>query len=475
MNKKNISKSLFFFSVFVLLWLFTKDNNPFFLFPFFFLWAEEHLYITKAAIEVLPKKEREFLEPEKDLLWKIYCMFPDLNGAHYGKFGGEGGFPDLPRTPDIRREWDISYYCGFDPITGNVPEYTPGMITTTMFCPPFFKKEMYHENLGYCPMGSYEAPSRYFPKVIDCWQNGLFADGMRFLGVLLHHIEDRGAFAYWPELHIKGHISNPEKVIKLDSYNPKILGDTIEKAVVGIEKRMRELCLFTEKSVSEVAKFIQQRKQSQVEKLILKNALENVKVVADVIHTAIFLVDCNKSIPYWRDYRDLPKGINLLQNPSFEIDDGTGVPAGWVVRYYNLEDRIGRAEWVNSKLYSIWYRVVRSGKYSVKLMWSPEEGIEWRQRWTCAIPVKKGQKFEYSGWIKTEKATGKNYLIVYFYTRDNTIIESVRSKSVKGTNTWQKISFAFEVPEKAEKIIVACRSDGNKGAVWFDDMEIIKL
>ncbi|MFA7373681.1 MAG: hypothetical protein WC074_09035, partial [bacterium] len=140
--------------------------------PVIVLWAEEHNYITKAALEVLSEKEQKFLEPERDLLWKVYCEFPDLNGPNYGRFGGESGDPEVPRTIDIRREWDISYYCGFDPVTQKAPEYIPGMLSSTDYCPPFHHKETYVEQQGYCPMGNYGAPARYFPKVIDCWRDG---------------------------------------------------------------------------------------------------------------------------------------------------------------------------------------------------------------------------------------------------------------------------------------------------------------
>ncbi|MDD3926102.1 MAG: hypothetical protein PHT33_05540 [bacterium] len=449
----------------------TRDNAAIFFLPVV-LWSKEHNYITKAALEVLTEPERKFLEPEKDLLWKIYCEFPDLNWAHYGCFGGESGSPDMPRTTDIRREWDISYYCGFDPVTYKVPDYIPGMLSDTKYSPSFHHKKMYKEDFGYCPMGSYEAPARYFPKVIDCWRDGRLADGMRFLGVLLHHVEDRGAFAYWPDLHIKGHVANPEEAIRLEGYTPQKLGMTIDEAVADIEQRMHALLRFTEGNVPAVDAAWKAGDISAAEGLILKNALENVRAVADVIHTAIGLVDCNLSVSYWCNYHSLPTMINLLQNPGFEISDGTDIPVGWVVRYHDLQDRVGRAEWVWGRLYSMWFTPVRSGEHALKLMWTPPQGIEWRQRWTCAVPVKAAQVFEYSGWMKTEKATGASYLVIYFYTRDNELILKSGSKEIQGSTDWQRISLKGEVPEHAEKAVVACRSDGNNGAVWFDDLEL---
>jgi hypothetical protein len=459
----------------VIVYKLTRDHTLFTGFPVVVLWSNEHNYITKAALDVLPEPEKEFLEPERDLLWKIYCEFPDLNWAYYGSFGGEYGAPDIPRVNDIRREWDISYYCGFDPVTGHVPEQIPGMITTAPSAPPYFKKAMYSEDLGYCPMGDYGTPARYFPKIIDSWRNGLLGDGMRFLGVLLHHVEDRGAFAYWPSLHIKGHVPDPEECIRLDSYDPQILGKTVDKAVSGIEERMRSLLRFTEGRVPAVDAAWKSGDAPGAEALILENALENVRAVADIIHTAVLLVDRNLSVPYWSDYRALPAMVNLLQNPGAEISDGTDMPAGWVASYDNLEDRVGRAEWVHSRLHSFWFTVVRSGGHSLKLMWTPPEGIEWRQRWTCAIPAQPGQRFDYSGWLKTAKATGASYLVLYFYTKDNQLVSKAKGVELDGDSEWQRVSLTAVVPEGTAKLIAACRSDNNRGAVWFDDLELIRL
>jgi hypothetical protein len=459
----------------VIVYKLTREHSLLTGFPAVVLWSKEHNYITKAALDVLPEREKEFLEPEKDLLWKIYCEFPDLNWAHFGCFGGEYGAPDIPRVNDIRREWDISCYCGFDPVTGRVPDYVPGMITTTTFAPPYFRKAMYSEDMGYAPMGDYGTPARYFPKVIDSWRNGLLGDGMRFLGVLLHHVEDRGAFAYWPSLHIKGHVPNPDKSIRLDSYDPKALGGTVDESVAGIEERMRSLLRFTEERVPAVDAAWRSGDAPGAEALILENALENVRAVADIIHTAVSLVESNLSVSYWCDYRALPAMINLLQNPGAEVSDGTDMPAGWFASYDNLDDRVGRAEWVQSRLHSFWFPVVRSGEHAFKLMWTPPEGIEWRQRWTCAVPVQPGQRFDYSGWLKTEKATGESYLAMYFYTKDNQLVSKAKSTGLAGDSNWRRVSLTAGVPDGAAKLIAACRSDDNRGAVWIDDLELIRL
>ncbi|HPP30777.1 MAG TPA: carbohydrate binding domain-containing protein [bacterium] len=143
--------------------------------------------------------------------------------------------------------------------------------------------------------------------------------------------------------------------------------------------------------------------------------------------------------------------------------------------WHNLKDRIGRAEWDWSRKHSIFSKVVRSGERAVKLIWTPEEGIEWCQRWPVAISVRSGERYRCSGWIKTYKATGKTYMAAYTYQRDNEPVEMFRSKVLSGTNDWTRVEFDFQIPSSAEKLRIACRSDNNKGAAWFDDIEIIKL
>jgi len=78
-----------------------------------FGWGGGHRCITQAAMELLPREDLEFLGLERAALEEIYCKFPDENWPCYGQWGGGVGDPRLPRYPDTRREWEISYYCGW--------------------------------------------------------------------------------------------------------------------------------------------------------------------------------------------------------------------------------------------------------------------------------------------------------------------------------------------------------------------------
>jgi len=51
----------------------------------------------------------------------------------------------------------------------------------------------------------------------------------------------------------------------------------------------------------------------------------------------------------------------------------------------------------------------------------------------------------------------------------------MRSVELSGSAEWQRVSFRVQAPEQAEKALIACRSDGNDGAVWFDDLGLILL
>ena len=149
------------------------------------------------------------------------------------------------------------------------------------------------------------------------------------------------------------------------------------------------------------------------------------------------------------------------------------MPDGWVIGWLDLKDKLGRAMRDGTRLHSS--RPTHSGLYSVKLVWTPEAGIEWRQTWPEAVAVHPGEKYRCSAWIKTQDATGDSYLTIYFYRRDNKMLSSKKSGALRGVNDWRKISLEATAPEGATKARIACRSDRNDGAAWFDDVEMIRI
>jgi hypothetical protein len=410
--------------------------------------ADGHSAITKAAIESLPEEEQKWLGKEKDFLIEIYCHIPDLNWPWFGEWGGEPGNPNESRMPDVRREWNVSYYCGWDPLRkeGDILPPARNILPPSNPKTSIYPKQNFQE-ARYCPMGAYWAPAFYFPKIMAALEEGAFEDGIRFMGVLLHHIEDRGAFQYWPDLHKIGNLEDLN-TMQINDYNPAILGNSVEEACANIEKKMREISRFEKERVPILRTAYKNNDQSKIEEMILEIWQETCRATADLIHTAIFLTDGERYSNYWGYWLEFPRSgnptmLNLVDNPSFEKDDASGHPDGWFVNWKNLDDKFGRAEWDNSSMHSVFSKNVRSGERSIKLMWTPQEGIEWLQRQPSAIKTIPGEKYNFSGWIKT--------------------------------NDWTRVSFDFTIPENADRIRVGCSSRANEGAAWFDDVEIIRL
>ena len=77
----------------------------------------DHSWMMWATVSALSNEEREYLEPELELLIRHYCHFPDMNWSNYGEWGGWSGFPNSERTPNVRREWGISHACGYSPVS----------------------------------------------------------------------------------------------------------------------------------------------------------------------------------------------------------------------------------------------------------------------------------------------------------------------------------------------------------------------
>lgn len=402
----------------------------------------DHQWMTYAAVKSLSLEEQEFLEPEKELLITTYCEFPDLNWLLYGEWGGWSGFPNEPRTPDYRREWNVSYYYGWDPGTDK------GI------------KIMLH-----APPDAYKACRIYTNKAWESFDNGNLADGIRFLGVLSHYIEDCATFAHMQALHRGAEFDF--KSIIIDSYKPNLLGRTKKEAVEGIVKRLRILVRYIEEMSIPLRKAIKDNNQKEYNSIHLEGAQEGARVLADTLHTIISLAGRKPKI------KRSPCAINLINNPSFEFDDGSGYPDNWVIVYKDLYDKVGRAEYEG--LFTRRPRLTHGGKHSAKLMWTSKEGMEWIQRWPSALSVKKREVYKCSGWIRTQDAKGETYIGACLYRRNNEEIATFKSKSLCGTCDWQKVSFIFRIPEGAEKIRVACLSKGNNGAAWFDDIELIKI
>jgi hypothetical protein len=433
-----------------------------------------HQVITKTAIESLSPSEQNWLGKEKEFLIEFYSSFPDYNWPWMGNLTGDSGDPNAPRLPDIRREWDVSYYCGRDPVTGNTIS-TPGKDILPQGNPPFPFSDV--ESGEYVPMGSYDAPEIYMPRIMKALEAATFEDGIRILGVLLHHIQDRGAFHYWPDLHKVGNMED-YSLLTIKDYSPEMLGDDLDTAIAGLKTKMKSLSDFCGSISLPLRESIKNNDNKYFEETILAIHQNAARVSADLIYTVIQLADCEHCVNFWGyalgpSMSGNPTMLNLLENSDFEKDDGSNYPKAWVAKYHNLKDRVCRAEWIKSSNYSIFSKNVRKGTHAVNLMWTPEEGAEWIQRWPSAIKVNPNENYSLSGWLKTVDATGQSYLSACFYDGIK-MLTTRKSAEFAKNNDWTKVNLDFSIPENIDRLRVSCRSDNNKGAVWFDDLELYR-
>lgn len=419
------------------------------------LGENDHAWMTYAAVSVLSREDREYLEPESELFIRVYSGFPDMTGNCYGEWGGWSGYPNDPRLADARREWDVAYYIGWDTRLKQHTWPKKGL------CDDWPEGRMYLHSIP----DSYGACRLYFTKAVEAFREGKHADGVRFLGILAHYVEDPVTFSDMQSIHrqdIDGY-----KYIEIGDYRPRLLARNMKEAADCAVTRLREtVCLVRQKGL-DARRAIRGNDRNRLRDIVAESDGEGAKVLADIVHTAIFLGGAKQR------WKANPTGVNLVNNPSFETAEDDETPSGWFVHYDNLHDHVGAAFYEGRILRNCC--VVHSGIRSVKLTWTPREGMEWRQRWRSAIQVVPGEKYRASVWMKTVEATGHNAMVIHFYKRNNDLVKTFQSKGLTGAYEWTRCALDMTVPNGAEKARIGLRSSGNRGAVWFDEVDLTRI
>jgi hypothetical protein len=421
-------------------------------------------------MESLPRDEQEYFAPERSAIARIYCTFPDLNWPCYGQWGGGTGDPKAPRMPDTRRLWEISFYCQWDPILQKGKGYPHG------------------------PPQSYEAVKVFFLKAVDSLKQGRLEDGSRFLGVMLHYIQDSGSFPHIQPIHRPLHVGD-WRAIRIEGYAPCVLGRAPEEAAKALSHRVEGLTCWTEErlapllasvgmpmaeakrlasqelmpsAVVDAVGKLYREKPRQFDAAATECANQCARACADAIHSALAFAQKPRVEP-----GPNPSGINLVFNPSFESGGEDGVPAGWCVGWLDPLDRLGRAEWYRAGTH--WESYVRTGRYSVLLLWSAKKGLEWQQTWPKAVKVRPGEKYCGSVWGKGASTTGASYLVLEFSDSDYQPVLRAKSGSLISDAGWQRLAVSAQVPETARWMRVILHCEANEGATWYDDAELTRV
>jgi len=421
-------------------------------------------------VAALPPEQQAFLAPEAHALTSLYCTFPDLNWPNQGQWGAGDGDPAGARFPDTRREWGISAYCDWDPVLGVGKGYP------------------------HAPPASYEAAAVHSRRALEALRDGKYEDGIRICGVLLHYVEDSGSFPHLQPFHRSAQLHGLTDAA-LGDYQPRRLTDDPEQAPEQVAQRVRELVEFAEQRLSaafegtgltldrakalcekeltpaEVMSFVADFRKEHPDRwqaLVQDAGRESGRASADVLHTLLSLAPLQappapEPVP----------GANLVSNPSFEDDDGDGVPDGWVVGWLDLQDRVGRAEWYASGTH--WGSNAHTGRHCVLLLWPPaERGLEWRQAWPQAIRVRPGDKYDCSAWVRTRGTGGVAYVAAQISDTNYSAIDVVKGEPVSETPAWQESRVQVQVPEGGKWLRIVLHSNMTDGAAWFDDAKVTK-
>jgi len=405
--------------------------------------SHDHNWMMFATVQALSEGEREYIEPELELLVTVYTTFPDQNWSNQGEWGGWSGLPDAGRTPNNRREWGISHACGYSPVSGQGKPLS-------LHSPP----------------GSYEAAVVLFPRIVRLLKEGRHGDAMRVLGALSHAIQDSATFPHMQAVHRAAHFRFSD--IAIPEYQPLKLGDSPEEAARALAARTEQMVHLTEGVAIDVRSAMASGDQEKNSILRAKCCNEAAKVVADAIHTAILLAGPKPDTP------QPPPNTDLIVNGNVEQDDfGEPWPAGWVAQWNDPMDRLGRLEWAGliARNQTLW----RSGQHSLKLMWANEKGLQWCQTWPAALWVSPGEQYRATAWVKIAKATGETDLALQFATRSTEPVAILPSDPVAGDQEWTQISVEGTAPPRAERLRVLLRSRSNDGAAWFDDVALVRL
>ena len=181
----------------------------------------------------------------------------------------------------------------------------------------------------------------YFERALQALRSEDAANAARWIGSLLHFVEDTGSPPHAAEIrgdiHIKMENWVQARLIRIHGYQPRLLGTNDASALAGFLKRMDELIEFSKPRGQRLVTKVVIGHQAAVEPVVLECALETSRVVADLLHTL------GRLAPSGLSGGAVLHGIVLSKSaPLME-----GVPARLVARGTNwstLTDATGRFE-----------------------------------------------------------------------------------------------------------------------------------
>lgn len=210
-----------------------------------------HDRITGAALKVLPhfEKIKNTLEEKNFNLLPTYSWIPDQRGQ------------------DLK-----SFYADDYILTKELPHYIDHRM-------PDVKK----------------AIEPHFKRALQALKTETPTEACRWLGPLLHYVEDIGAPPHamrisGPEHAYMENWVKPE-MIDITGYTPVLLGKTDQEALKGLMDRLDKLVAFSVERGQKMLPLVKkgESERPKVEPLVLECAIETAKVVADTLYTLFTL------------------------------------------------------------------------------------------------------------------------------------------------------------------------------------------
>jgi hypothetical protein len=129
----------------------------------------------------------------------------------------------------------------------------------------------------------------YFERALQALRTENAANAARWIGSLLHFVEDTGSPPHAAEIrgdvHIKMENWVQASLIHLDGYRPQLLGTNDATALEGFLARMDQLIEFSKPRGKSLMTKVLIGHRAAVEPVVLESALETSRVAADLLHT----------------------------------------------------------------------------------------------------------------------------------------------------------------------------------------------
>ena len=133
----------------------------------------------------------------------------------------------------------------------------------------------------------------FFKRALQAIRTESPQNAARWIGSLLHFVQDAGSPPHTTgisgDLHGKMERWVDESKVKIDGYEPKLLGKTDTEALRRFEERMAELHEFAKLRAEKLKPLVEKLEARENQPLELECALEVARVTADVVHTLFTL------------------------------------------------------------------------------------------------------------------------------------------------------------------------------------------